>query len=193
MRDGVICLATLLDTSRLHALIRLANAWQGAIAASVLGKPPSSNTSLRRQHRDAAAALRGISLRDPRVRVVLVDNPGFDCPPRFPFNLLRNVALSLCVEPFVLALDIDFVPLPLRTAYSTLRAISSTLPLHSNRAVVLPAFDLVRDQPDDETTDVPDKRHVAQMLRSGALVPFGAAGGMREVWPAGHSCETSPH
>ena len=34
-----------------------------------------------------------------RMRMTLVENTGFACPSRFPFNMLRNIALSRCIEP----------------------------------------------------------------------------------------------
>ena len=94
IRDGAICLATMLDSSRLHVLVRLANAWPGAIAAAILAARSSANeSSFSRQQSGVADALEAIRSHEHRVRLVLVENPGYDCPPRFPFNLLRNVAL----------------------------------------------------------------------------------------------------
>jgi hypothetical protein len=193
MRDGTICLATLLDSSRLQVLVRQANAWPGAIAAAILASPPSANLSLPRQHAGAAAALEAIRNHEHRVRLVLVDNPGFDCPPRFPFNLLRNVALSFCVEPYVLLLDVDFVPLPLETAYSALRSLtSSALMRVPGNALVVPAFEYTEEQQSDgHVVDVSNRTAMRKLIRTGSVVPFGSAGGLRELWLPGHSCTQS--
>ena len=192
MRDGAICLATLLDSSRLQVLVRQANAWPGAIAAAILASPPSANLSLSQQHAGAAAALEAIRNHEHRVRLVLVDNPGYDCPPRFPFNLLRNVALSFCVEPFVLLLDVDFVPLPLASAYYTLRTLTSSALMRApGNALVVPAFDYSEQQSDGQVLDVANRTMMRELIQTGSVVPFGSAGGLRELWLPGHSCTQS--
>ena len=39
--------------------------------------------------------------------MTLVENVGYDCPSRFPFNMLRNLAVQQAREEYLLLLDID--------------------------------------------------------------------------------------
>lgn len=189
MRDDKICLATMLDSARLQALIRQTNAWPGAIAAAILASSLMSHSSWQQDYNAAATALESMANHEHRVRLVLVENTGYECPPRFPFNLLRNIALSFCIEPYVLALDVDFVPLPFQAGYSALLRLTSTPPMRSpNTALVLPAFDLVRDLPEWQMMGIRGKRWLLEMVKNRSIVPFGSVGGAREVWLPGHAC-----
>ena len=79
MRDGAICLATLLDARRLPALVRLANSWTGAISAAILARDSTATpnaTGLNRELETVAMALREVHNNRHRVRFVLVENPG---------------------------------------------------------------------------------------------------------------------
>ena len=75
-------------------------------------------------------------------RVLPFTHGSFGCPARFPFNALRNLALSRCVEELVLIVDVDFVPMPARRAGALLlrQLAATTAP---NTAIVLPAFEAV--------------------------------------------------
>ena len=66
------CLATILDTSRLARVGRLAEVWPGPISAAVITAP---DTELFAEQRLVQAAL--ASMREPqRLRVTLVENTG---------------------------------------------------------------------------------------------------------------------
>lgn len=178
------CLATILDTSRLPRVERLADAWLGPISAAVL---TASGADLFAEQGLVEAAL--ALMREPqRLRVTLVENTGFGCPARFPFNTLRNLALSRCVEELVLIVDVDFVPMPARRAGTLLRQLAATT--GPNTAIVLPAFEAVhtRWQESNGTHMDVEKEELRELLRTGKVVPFGAQGGTREQWLPAHSC-----
>lgn len=112
----------------------------------------------------------------------------FSCPPRFPFNLLRNLALNLCVAPYVLILDVDFVPYPIGRAYELLAALvgsssASSAKDHRPRVFVLPAFEMLTRRHSS-----PDKRTIRALVAAGKAVPFGDARGTREAWEPAHAC-----
>lgn len=177
----------MLDVARLTSLHRLADAWAAPLSAAVLVDPASNvDWSL-----DATSAVRAVlaELHRPQlVRATLVENTGFDCPPRFPFNVLRNIALSRCMEPRVLIIDVDFVPHP---ANAELPRRLSAIRLDSNEVVVLPAFEpasrWLADAPSQLEKAVSKAALRALVLR-GDVVGFGDVGGSREPWAAGHQC-----
>jgi hypothetical protein len=75
MRDGSICLATMLDIARISVFVRLANGWPGAISAAVLST--ASTVSWSSSEQDVAAtALDAVHDSRHRVRLTLVENTG---------------------------------------------------------------------------------------------------------------------
>lgn len=124
-------------------------------------------------------------------RVLPFTHGSFGCPARFPFNALRNLALSRCVEELVLIVDVDFVPMPARRAGALLlrQLAATTAP---NTAIVLPAFEAVhtgwRESNANGTHMNVEKQALRELLRAGKVVPFGAQGGTREQWLPAHSC-----
>ena len=187
--------------------------WPGPISAAVLAAP---GTELFAEQALVQAAL--ASMREPqRLRVTLVENTGcascphsrtaaphvlpslttrvlpiahgsFSCPARFPFNALRNLALSRCVEELVLIVDVDFVPMPVQRAGRLLRQLAATT--GPNTAIVLPAFEAVHTgwRQSNGTHMNVEKQALRELLRTGKVVPFGAQGGTREQWLPAHSC-----
>ena len=125
-----ICLATILDASRLPSLLLLRGAWHGELSAAVLGRVGepleaqrawlASAVALELSLLARAKGERRFRLVDGRVleasgaqtRVLLLENTGFDCPHRFPYNMLRNMAFLACRSQIVLVLDVNVVPLP---------------------------------------------------------------------------------
>lgn len=179
------CLATILDASRLPRISRLADAWPGPISAAVLASTEADLVEEEVHVRTAVAAVH----ERQRMRMTLVENTGFACPSRFPFNMLRNIALSRCVEPLVLIVDVDFVPMPARRAGVLLRQLAATTGPHA--AIVLPAFEAVGTSSPHESNAAlanVQKHELRELLRTGMVVPFGAEGGTREQWLPAHSC-----
>ena len=72
MLDGAPCLATILDTSRLSRVVRLAEVWPGPISAAVLAAPGTDLFAERGLVQAALALMR----KPQRLRVTLVENTG---------------------------------------------------------------------------------------------------------------------
>jgi len=113
-------------------------------------------------------------------------NGRYDCPARFPFNMLRNVALSRCIEDHVLIVDVDFVPMPLPRASTSLRQLVAAKG-RGLVAVVLPAFEALSTGPLNSIGNL-KKNQLREHVRRGSIVPFGSKGGTREEWLPAHSC-----
>ena len=84
------CLATILDTSRLVRVGRLAEVWPGPISAAVLTAP---DTELFAEHRLVQAALASMVREPQRLRVTLMENTG--CAPRSHSRAAPPLLLSL--------------------------------------------------------------------------------------------------
>jgi hypothetical protein len=173
------CAATILDSGRFASLVQLARTWSGVLSAAILA---SADQPLTSQHTQLGGAFRSMAhRRRSETRGILVENTGFDCPPRFPFNMLRNLALSLCVEPFVLILDVDFVPI-MPAGWVAPQASAEP------EALVLPAFELLVRNP-----SLPTKPKLRQLVKARAALPFNAANGTREKWAPAHACTQPLH
>ena len=206
-------MATILDVGRLPSALRLAQVWPGPISAAVLAK---YGVDLTKQHTDLRAAISSpsIDMSATSLRFTLVENTGFappavcatlactplatvhtcpngryDCPARFPFNMLRNVALSRCIEDHVLIVDVDFVPMPLPRASASLRQLAAAKG-PGLVALVLPAFEALPTGPHNSTLSL-KKQQLREAVRRGNIVPFGSKGGTREEWLPAHSCTQS--
>ena len=125
-----VCLATILDSSRLPSLLLLRGAWHGELSAAVLaraGEPLEAQRAWlasaialelsllareRGEKRYRVVDGRVVESRGAETRTLLLENTGFDCPHRFPYNVLRNLAFFACRSEFVLSLDVNIVPLP---------------------------------------------------------------------------------
>ena len=149
---GHVCLATMLDVARLSSLLRLRTAWYGELSAAVLGRRSerlaatrafiSSATELEQS---MAIGLFGSHESRGETRISLLENVGYDCPRRFPYNQLRNLAYRACSSEFVLSLDVDLIPMPSGpAAYAELRSLVNlgTLSARRRRAWILPAFEV---------------------------------------------------
>jgi len=103
---------------------------------------------------------------------------------RFPYNVLRNVALSRCNVDYVMAVDVDFVPFPAPSPSELLRHHLSQLDVRagSPNVLVLAAFEQV------ETSSSAlvglDKPHLRELVLSGDIIGFASA-----VYDAGHRCD----
>ncbi|GAA5847740.1 hypothetical protein JCM9279_005013 [Rhodotorula babjevae] len=150
-----VTLVTQLSVSRLSRLDRLLAAWDGPLSAAIYLVDEADIVTL-------SAHLSPTRMRSPewqRVSLVVL-KPDFSVHEeallarlRYPINRLRNLALALAPSPYVLVIDVDFVPssnlhavlvergVPLieRAQHSSLGARSPTLrPV----AVVVPTFAL---------------------------------------------------
>lgn len=184
-----ICVATILDASRVASLLRLRAAWHGELSAAVLARLGEKLTAQRgflsaslELESSVATGHKGLALRG-ETRVLLLENVGYDCPQRFPFNVLRNLAFRACASEFVLSLDVDLSPMPAGAeAYGELQQLVSLGSLQSRhrRAWVLPAFEL---SPEGEaalgsdgvaalTSRSISKVELAQMVRRRLVAPF---------------------
>ena len=100
--------------------------------------------------------------------------------------MLRNVALSRCIEDHVLIVDVDFVPMPLPRASTSLRQLVAAKG-RGLVAVVLPAFEALSTGPLNSIGNL-KKNQLREHVRRGSIVPFGSKGGTREEWLPAHSC-----
>ena len=135
-----ICASTILDVGRLPNLLRIRRAWAGELSASILARQGGSFDMQLQELRTSLRARR-------RLQAFLVENVGYDCPIRFPYNLLRNVAIGGCINStaaeFLLYLDVDLVPAPAGAeAYAGLCRFLANARLARQTAWVLPAFEL---------------------------------------------------
>lgn len=140
-----VCLAVPADRARfLEVLPRISRSWPGSISAAVLTALPLAEEQ-RAFSRDALAAADACATY--RIVLTLVAGAPFSVPTkiRFPHNLLRNVAVGACTDPYVLMLDADlevFPPLSANILNSTARRL---LTKNSRVAVVLPSFTVRAD------------------------------------------------
>jgi len=126
-------------------LPRLASTWHGTISIAVLldvAREPRRVLELAQMARDVQG-------RERVVITIVEELEEFRRPgePRFPVNMLRNVAREACVHrlgaTYVLTHDIDFEIFPNAPSEGLLRDIAQTLrPEFSRRAIVVPAFEL---------------------------------------------------
>ena len=186
-----VCAMTIMDGARMSSLRRLSDSWAAPLSVAVLADRNSDEVSWSHRSEEAVVvALAGFRRRE-LLRATLVENTGFDCPPRFPFNLLRNVALSRCTERRVLVVDVDFVPHP---ADEALPQRLSALSLAPNEALVLPAFEPTARWVAGHAAGLPavmSKIDLRALVSSGGMVSFGDPSGTRDAWRAGHLCTKS--
>ena len=147
VRAEDVCLFSPASFERLtKTLPRLASTWRGAISIAVVVDIAAEP----RRALELAQIARDVEGNRARVVITVVEALGeFNRPgePRFPVNMLRNVAREACVERlganFVLMHDIDFEIFPDAPSDDLLRDIADILqPDHPRRALVVPAFQL---------------------------------------------------
>lgn len=100
--------------------------------------------------------------------------------------MLRNIALSRCIEEYVLIVDVDFVLMPLPRASALLWNLAAAK-RRGQVAFVLPAFEALSNGPHNSTINL-KKFQLRESIRLGSIVPFGSKGGTREEWLPAHSC-----
>jgi hypothetical protein len=105
---STVCLLTIMTQERTASLHRMLRVWDGYVSIALLvdvydEAAPEGINLLR---------YKGVLPPAPqRVTLSIVEDRGYRSPyNRFPYNVLRNVALEGCSAPYVLAADVDFVP-----------------------------------------------------------------------------------
>ena len=187
-----VCLCTLMTADRVPSLHRLARSWGHLLSVAYLAD---------RFEEDAARGFELLRLEGTPVphegllTLSVVEDRGYRTPRnRFPFNLLRNVAVSASVADFVCLVDVDFVAYPAPSlgcaecaAAAKLRRWLPVLRVTPHLALVLPAFDLKpgggAEPPEPELRT---KRDLAERVAAGRAEPFAFA-----QYPMGHACDRS--
>jgi hypothetical protein len=96
-----------------------------------------------------AALIRAGACAPERISVTLAGGRRFVSPPRirFPHNLLRNLAVGGCADPYVLMLDADLEVFPPLSAELLNRTVSRQLAGEAGArlAIVVPSFSVRAD------------------------------------------------
>jgi len=141
-----VCLCTLMTADRVPSLHRLASSWTSLLSVAYLADDFEA---------DAAAGFKLLELdgrsvpHKEQLTLSVVEDRGYRAPrSRFPFNLLRNIAVDAAPTDFVCLVDVDFVLYPHVSpncrgcqASTRLKKWLPLLRLTPHLALVLPAFD----------------------------------------------------
>ena len=142
-----VCLCTLMTADRVPSLHRLAQSWGHLVSVAYL----ADNFEEDAAHGFDLLQFDGRPVPHADLMTLsVVEDRSYRAPRnRFPFNLLRNVAVSASVADFVCLVDVDFVTYPQPSpvcaschAATLLRKWLPLLRLTPHLALVLPAFDL---------------------------------------------------
>lgn len=173
LRRDDITLLTHLSTSFLSKLKLQAEWWHGPISAAiVVTSEKEANTLL-----DFVKANQDI-LGMTSFHVLVEANSD---PNSYPYNVLRNMAMREAESDYVLALDVDFVTEGYPRLVELVRENNKVREaLHSNRLLVLPAFE--NTKVGAEAVAIPQsKADVIKMVEVGLVTPFEM-----HVFPPGH-------
>ena len=188
-----VCLLTIMTQERRASLHRMLAAWDGYISIALL-VDDYAHAVAQGMH---VLAYQGRPVPAPeRVTLTIIEDQGYRSPAnRFPYNMLRNAALRGCEAEYVMAADVDFVPLPARPS-QTLRRHLAALEVRagSPTAVVLAAFEQVELDGQMPKTVLPhaasgqapalDKVQLQAMVASGEAIGFAS-----NVYEMGHKCD----
>ncbi|GAA5986530.1 hypothetical protein JCM10908_003787 [Rhodotorula pacifica] len=153
-----VTLVTQLSVSRLPRFDRLLKAWDGPISASIYLVDEQDLVRL-------CTYLRNLQAQDEQrwARLTLTilkpsyaeDEPSLLLRLRYPINRLRNLAIEASPSPYILVIDVDFVPSPQMHQHLIERAIplieaptsrnAGSSPTLRRTAVVIPTFALAAD------------------------------------------------
>ena len=186
-----------MTADRVPSLHRLARSWGHLISAAYL----ADDFEL-----DAARGFRLLELADGKpvpyqeqLTLSVVEDRGYRQPAnRFPFNLLRNIAVANAPSDYVLLVDVDFLVYPPRRpgpkgcaechAAARLRRWLPMMRLTPHLALVLPAFDASERRAGAKAT----LSGIATKRALGRLVRRGVAEGFAHVqYPLGHACDNA--
>ena len=103
-----VCLLTIMTQERTASLHRMLGVWDGyvsiALLVDVYDEAAAEGINLLKYHGELPRA-------PQRITLSIVEDRGYRSPyNRFPYNVLRNVALEGCTAEYVMAADVDFVP-----------------------------------------------------------------------------------
>ena len=186
-----ICLCTLMTADRVPSLHRLARSWGHLLSVAYLADDfeRDATRGFRLLHFDG----RPVPHADLLTLSIVEDRSYRQPHNRFPFNLLRNIAVSASVADFVCLVDVDFVAYPQPSpacpscrAVARLRRWLPLLRLAPHIALVLPAFDL-RESPSGPAAPVSalrGKSDIAARMQAGAAEAFAFT-----QYPLGHACD----
>ena len=197
-----VCLCTLMTADRVPSLHRLASSWTHLLSVAYLADDFEA---------DAAAGFKLLELdgrpvpHKEQLTLSVVEDRGYRYPKsRFPFNLLRNIAVDAAPVDFVCLVDVDFVIYPQRRpggnggqsgggsgTQSAAKLLQRWLPLlrlTPHLALVLPAFDAnsAQEGATDRMVGVSSKRHLSRMMRNGHAEGFA-----HSQYPLGHRCDNA--
>lgn len=116
-----VCLLTIMTQERTASLHRMLGVWDGHVSIALLvdsydEAAPEGMELLKYKGRLPPAP--------QRITLSIVEDRGYRAPNnRFPYNVLRNVALEGCTSDYVMAADVDFVPYPTRPSAALRRAL----------------------------------------------------------------------
>ena len=138
-----VCLLTIMTQERMASLHRMLYQWDGYVSIALLvdsyADAAPQGIELLRYHGRLPPA-------PQRITLSIVEDRNYRSPfNRFPYNVLRNVALDGCTAEFVMAADVDFVPYPANPSAilrKNLRELKVGAPGSSN-VLVLAAFEEV--------------------------------------------------
>ena len=202
-----VCLLTIMTQERTASLHRMLTVWDGYVSIALLvdsyDEASPEGIGLLRYH--------GVLPLSPqRITLSIVEDRGYRSPHnRFPYNVLRNIALEGCISDYVMAADVDFVPYPLRPSAILRKAlVEHDVRDGARNVLVLAAFEEVeqprksaqsRANATDPTATYPkptgrrlalsrpaglDKAELVRRVRAGQIVGFAS----RE-YDAGHRCD----
>jgi hypothetical protein len=173
LRRDDITLLTHLSTSYLSKLKLQAEWWHGPISAAIV----VTNESEAKDLLDFIKANQAI-LRMTSFHVLVEANSE---PNSYPYNILRNMAMREAESDYILALDVDFVTEGYQRLVELVRENTMVKDaLHSNRLLVLPAFENTRAGAN--AVAIPQsKADVVKMVEGGLVTPFEI-----HIFPPGH-------
>lgn len=168
--ESNVCLLTIMTQERTASLHRMLNVWDGYVSIALLvdsyEETAPEGIDLLRYHGALPPA-------PQRITLSIVEDRGYRSPQnRFPYNVLRNVALEGCSADFVLAADVDFVPYPLRPSAILRRALAEAdVRDGAKNVLVLAAFEEV-EKP---------KKPVAPLMRNATAAGSGGGANGRRL------------
>ena len=188
-----VCLCTLMTADRVPSLHRLSRSWGHLLSVAYL----SDDFETEAAAGFGVLALNGKAVpHADKLTLSIVEDRGYRAPRnRFPFNLLRNVAVAAAPADYVCLVDVDFLAYPQRRpgcaacgAAARLRRWLPLLRLTPHAALVLPAFDASATTAGakEAVSGVSTKRGISRLVRQGSAEIFA-----HTQYPLGHACDNT--
>ncbi|KAL1495658.1 hypothetical protein AB1Y20_016524 [Prymnesium parvum] len=182
--EANICLFTIMTQERLASLHRMLTVWDGWVSIAMLVDDYATASSMGLQMLSYDGRLPPLP---ERITLSLVEDRGYREPfNRFPYNVLRNVALSRCHADYVMAVDVDFVPFPAPSPSRRLRRHLLDLDVRagSPNVIALAAFEQVEGASSSAAHLLLDKPQLQRLVGAREVIGFASA-----VYDAGHRCD----